>query len=191
VLIPRPETETLVEQALTHLDLDRPVRVLDLGTGSGAIALALAKERPSANITATDVSPAALDVAQRNARRLGIPGINFVAGDWFAPVAGQQFELVASNPPYVAAADPALERQVLEYEPTLALIPGPDGLEAIARIVTDAARHLAARGWLLLEHGWEQAPHVQGLLVQAGFAHVRSHTDLAGRERVTAGCWQP
>jgi release factor glutamine methyltransferase len=190
VLIPRPETELLVELALERLDSARAARVLDLGTGSGAIALAIAKERPRAHVTATDISAEALHIARTNAELLGLTNVRCLLGEWLVPVADERFDLIVSNPPYIAADDPALEPHVRSYEPTLALIPGPRGLEAFESIVTAAPAHLTSGGWLLLEHGWEQGNAVRALLVQAGFAHVRSHPDLAGKERVSTGRWQ-
>jgi release factor glutamine methyltransferase len=184
VLVPRPETELLVERALT-LGPPAAARVADLGTGSGAIALALASERPQWQVTATDVSAAALAVARANAERLGLPGIEFRLGDWFAALAGEHFDLVVSNPPYVGASDPALAR--LLHEPQLALTPGEDALASLRLLAGAARTHLAADGWLLLEHGAEQGAQVRAALVLAGFRHVRSHPDLAGRERITEG----
>ena len=147
-LVPRPETERLVELALERLDTDRSLRLADLGTGSGAIALALASERPRAQVTATDASAAALEVARDNARRLSIGNITFHHGDWFAPLQGERFDLVASNPPYVALGDPHLAQGDLRFEPEMALSSGSDGLDAIRSIVRDAPAHLVSGGWL-------------------------------------------
>lgn len=189
VLIPRPETELIVERALAHLDAASEQRVLDLGTGSGAIALAIASERAQARVTAIDVSAEALALATRNAARLQTPHVRFVQSHWYAALrdAADRFDVIVSNPPYIAADDPDLHPLVRRYEPTAALIPGPSGVEAIKHIVTGAPQHLAAGGWLILEHGWKQSAYVRDLLVRAGFAHVRSHADLAGHERVTEG----
>jgi release factor glutamine methyltransferase len=188
VLIPRPETELVVERALQHLD-DAERRVLDLGTGSGAIALAIASERANARITAVDLSPDALSIATRNAARLQIPNVSFLQGHWYGALRddAERFDLIATNPPYIANDDPDLHPLVRRYEPQAALMPGPTGLEAIKQIVGGAARHLRENGWLVIEHGWKQSADVRELLVRAGFAHVRSHADLAGHERVTEG----
>ena len=188
VLVPRPETELLVERALA-LRGERPSRVADLGTGSGAIALALARERPSWNITATDVSEAALRIARDNAQALGVTTIEFRAGSWFAPLLEARFDLVLSNPPYVAADDPVLAAPPLTFEPRIALTPGPDALSSLREIIRDAPAHLEREGWLLLEHGAAQAADVARALVARGFAHVRSHRDLAGHERMTEARW--
>jgi release factor glutamine methyltransferase len=187
VLIPRPDTELLVERALTHLPSDRERRVADLGAGSGAISIAIASERAHAEVTGVDVSHAAVSIASRNASRLGFKNARFLQGDWYAPLAGQQFDVIVSNPPYISERDPHLDPMVRKYEPTLALISGRTGLEAIEHIVKNAPAHLTSGGALLLEHGWKQAAEVRDLLVRAGFTHVRSHADLAGHERVTEG----
>ena len=193
VLVPRPETELLVERALALApvrgDAQPPPTLADLGTGSGAIALALASERPGWRIIATDRSEAALDVAQRNARAHGLHRVEFLQGDWFAPLAGRRFDLVVSNPPYVAADDPALQADSLRVEPREALTPGADALAALAALVDAAPRHLEPDGWLLLEHGAGQAVAVTERLVARGFRHVRSHADLAGSPRATEGQW--
>jgi len=187
VLIPRPETELLVERALV-LGPPGEARVADLGTGSGAIALALARERPRWRIVATDVSAPALAVARANGAALGLTGIEFLAGSWFGPLAGARFDLLLSNPPYVGADDPALSDPALALEPALALTPpGGDALAALRILARGAAAHLLPGGWLLLEHGTSQGAEVRAELVAAGFAHVRSHRDLAGHERMTEG----
>ncbi len=185
VLVPRPETELLVELALARLPRGQASRVLDLGTGSGAIALAIARERPDARVFATDVSPAALEVAQRNAREHGLQRVEFRQGDWFGAIRGERFDLIACNPPYVAADDAHLP--ALAAEPRGALIPGPTGLEAHERIIPAAPGHLRPGGWLLLEHGAEQAAAVQNLLERHGFHDVTSHPDYSGIPRVTLG----
>lgn len=187
VLVPRPETELLVERALALLPVD-PVRVVDLGTGSGAIALALASEQPLWRVTATDLSAQALALARANACALGLE-VELLQGDWLECLPDRSFELIVSNPPYVAAGDPALAGLGVRYEPRLALEAGANGMEHLRRIVRDAPRHLVRRGWLLLEHGEDQGRAVRNELVARGFAQVRSHRDLAGRERMTEGKW--
>lgn len=189
VLIPRPETETLVEAALRVIPgaARDPISVLDLGTGSGAIAVTLACERPALQVTATDHSDAALAVARANAlthaRR-----VEFLAGAWYAPVAGRRFDLIASNPPYVAAGDPHLDQGDLRFEPARALTDGSaDGLDSIRSIVAGAPEHLNPGGWLLLEHGHDQASAVRELLAKAGFQDLVSIADLAGIARVAGG----
>lgn len=187
VLIPRPETELLVELALVRIPSRKEVRMADLGTGSGAIALALARERPHARIVASDASDAALDVARGNARRLGIDNLTFAAGDWCAALGDGCFDAIVSNPPYIAAHDAHLDAGDLRYEPVSALVSGADGLDAIRRIVGEAYAHLCVGGWLLLEHGWDQAARVHALFEAAGYADVEGARDHAGRERVTLG----
>ncbi|HYM28029.1 MAG TPA: peptide chain release factor N(5)-glutamine methyltransferase [Steroidobacteraceae bacterium] len=184
VLVPRPETELLVERALA-LHAGATARVADLGTGSGAIALALATERPGWQLVATDLSAAALAVARANAAALGLTGVKFRQGDWFAPLAGGRFDLLISNPPYVAGDDPALA--ALAFEPRAALTPGPDALACLRLLARGAPRHLVRGGWLLLEHGADQGAAVRRELVLAGFSHVGSQRDLAGHERMTEG----
>lgn len=188
VLIPRPETELLVEQTLARLPADREVALVDLGTGSGAIALAVASERPRAQVTAVDISAQALAVAQRNAERAALGNVRFVQGDWLMPLAGKTFDLIVSNPPYLAEDDPHLQQGDLRSEPRLALVSGRDGLDAIRRIVGEAPAHLHPGGWLLLEHGWTQGEAVRALLRAAGFDEVATVRDLEERERVSLGC---
>jgi len=188
-LVPRPETERLVELALERLAPGAPLRIADLGTGSGAIALALALERPRARVVATDASPAALEVARGNADALGAGNIEFRHGSWFEPLAGERFDLVASNPPYVADGDPHLAQGDLRFEPAAALASGADGLDDIRVIVRDAPAHLVPGGWLLLEHGFDQGAAVRALLHAAGFAEVGTGRDLEGRDRVGFGRW--
>jgi release factor glutamine methyltransferase len=185
VLVPRPETEVLVELALQRLPRDLPAAVLDLGTGSGAIALALASERPRSRITAVDISPPALKVAMQNSSDLGLSHIDWRVGSWFAPVVGERFDMIVANPPYIAAADPALV--TLAAEPRIALCDGPTGLEALSAIAAGAPAHLNEGGWLILEHGSDQAFTVAQLLTRHGFASIGSHCDLSGKPRVTLG----
>ena len=188
-LIPRPETELLVELALARLPSDRALQVADLGTGSGAIALALARERQRAQVLATDASHAALDVARANARALGLANIAFARGHWCTALDRRQFDLIASNPPYIAAGDPHLALGDLRREPAAALASGVDGLDAIRAIVADAPSHLVGGGWLLLEHGLDQGDAVRALLRAARFADVATDRDLEGRDRVSSGRW--
>jgi release factor glutamine methyltransferase len=186
-LIPRTETERLVELALQRLPGDEVRTVADLGTGSGAIALAIASERPQAHVLATDASSAALEVAQRNAQRLGIANIRFAHGDWLAPLGGQRFDLIVSNPPYIEGDDPHLVRGDLRFEPASALAAGADGLDDIRRIVRDVRGHLQAGGWLLFEHGWNQGDAVRQLLETAGYDEIFTAQDLEQRDRVSGG----
>jgi release factor glutamine methyltransferase len=188
VLVPRPETELLVERAL-KLGATPTLRALDLGTGAGAIALALAHERPRWQITATDVSEAALALARVNALALGTPQLEFLHGRWFEPLGGRIFDLIVANPPYVAEDDRLLSQPPLSFEPRIALTPGVDALADLRRIIRQAPAHLARGGWLLLEHGTTQAGEVARELVVRGFRHVRSQRDLAGHERMTEAQW--
>ncbi len=182
-LVPRPETEILVGLAVSALSRRAPARVLDLGTGSGAIALAIARERPSASVTAIDRSEDALAVARENARQLDIANVEFLAGDWTAPVRDREFDLVVSNPPYVRDDDPAL--LALRHEPRAALAAGPDGLDAIRRLARECREVLVVDGLLLLEHGAAQAGPVADILVAEGWSDVRGSNDYAGLPRVT------
>ena len=186
-LIPRPETELLVELALDKLPAKRPSRVADLGTGSGAIALAIAHECTRAQVVATDASAQALAVARRNAERLGIVNVTFVQGDWLAPLADQHFDVIVSNPPYIEADDPHLAQGDLRFEPASALASGHDGLDDIRRIVADARNHLEAGGWLMMEHGWNQGEAVRTVLREAGYTEVFTELDLERRDRVSGG----
>lgn len=187
VLVPRPDTETLVAWALEVLnELPDPASVLDLGTGSGAIALAIKSQRPAAAVSATDASEGALAVAQSNADRLGL-AVDFHAGHWLAAVPGQRFDLIVSNPPYIAEGDPHLD--ALGHEPGSALTAGADGLDDIRTLVSTTPGALNPGGWLLLEHGHNQAPAVCALLQTAGFERVGSRTDLAGIGRCSGGQW--
>jgi release factor glutamine methyltransferase len=186
VLIPRPETELLVERALA-LRTAADARVADLGTGCGAVALALASERPRWHVVATDVCADALAIARANAAALRLSRVELRHGDWYQPLLGERFDLLVSNPPYVAQDDPALATASLRHEPPRALTPGADALSCLRTLVHGAPRHLAPEGWLLLEHGATQGADVRRELVAAGFRHVRSHRDLAGHERMTEG----
>jgi release factor glutamine methyltransferase len=191
VLIPRPETESLVELALAHLPVERELRVLDLGTGSGAIALALASERLRLRVLATDISSEALAVAEDNAGRLGIVNVEFARSDWYAglPAAWRDvaFDLIASNPPYVAMDDPHLREGDVRFEPAAALAAGGDGLAALREIVAGACVHLAPGGTLAVEHGYDQAEQARELFARAGFAEIVVVKDLGGIPRVAAG----
>ncbi|KAB8189686.1 peptide chain release factor N(5)-glutamine methyltransferase [Lysobacter maris] len=186
-LIPRPETERLVELALERLPADADLAVADLGTGSGAIALALALERPRARVDAVDASAAALAVARDNAAELAVGNVRFHHGSWFAPLAGRRYDLIASNPPYIADHDPHLRRGDLRAEPLTALASGPDGLDAIREIAAGAGVCLEPGGWLLIEHGWEQGEAVRAILSAAGLVEVATAQDLERRDRVTFG----
>jgi len=186
-LIPRPETEILVEQALALIPRDAAWNLADLGTGSGAIALAIASERERCRVVATDASVLALAVASENARNLGLGHVVFREGWWFAALAGEQFEMIVSNPPYVCDNDPHLGSGDVRYEPTLALRAGSDGLDAIRAIAEGALAHLRPGYWLLLEHGYDQGPAVREILLRHGYTDCGSHVDLAGHARVSGG----
>ncbi len=187
VLIPRPETELLVELALQH----KPARVLDLGTGSGCIAISIALARPDARVTALDRSEAALAVARENVEKLNTRHVDLRIGNWFDAVPGETFEVIVANPPYVAQGDAHLAQGDLRFEPACALASGTDGLDDIRRIVAGARAHLTPGGWLLFEHGYDQAPRCRELLRQAGLVEVQSWRDLAGIERVSGASAPP
>ncbi len=186
-LIPRPETELLVEQALARIPVELSRRVADLGTGCGAIALAIAHERPLARVVATEASEAALAVARTNAHRLDLTNVEFRCGEWFAPLDEEQFDIVVSNPPYLRTDDPHLGEGDLRFEPRAALVAGNDALSEIRIIARAARNHLVFGGWLLLEHGLDQATSVRSMLADAGYVEFQSYRDLAGHERVSAG----
>ncbi len=186
-LIPRPETELLVEQALVRIPADTPLRIADLGTGSGAVAIAIASERPCCQVVATDCSEEALATARCNATTHGIANITFRRGDWYQPLQGERFDLILSNPPYVADSDPHLQQGDLRFEPRIALAAGSDGLDAIHTLISGGHDHLEPGGWLLIEHGFDQGKPVAKLLHQSGYRKLCCHTDLAGHDRVSGG----
>lgn len=185
VLIPRPETELLVEVALQLFAHQEDIAVVDLGTGSGAVALALAYEQPSWQITAVDTSATVLAIAQENAKQLGLSRVHWAQSNWFAALANQQFNLIVSNPPYIAPGDPHLA--ALQYEPQNALVAADQGLAALREIIGMAPLHLLSNGCLVLEHGYNQAQAVQELMQQSGFVNITTYNDLSGNPRVTAG----
>ncbi len=187
VLIPRPESELLIELALARIPPAPSLALADLGTGSGNIALALARERPRCIVTATDNSTPALAVARDNARRLAITNVRFHHGDWFAPLHGERFALIVSNPPYVAADDPHLSEGDLRHEPRQALVAGPEGLDALRHLIQQAPEYLSPGGRLLLEHGHDQGAAVRELFKGRGYDQIETHRDLANHERVTMG----
>lgn len=185
-LIPRPETELLIELALERLPAGMPLRIADLGTGSGAIALTLALERPACRVTATDRSPDALGIARENAQNLGAGNVEFRSGDWWTPLDGERYDMIASNPPYIDANDPHLLQGDLPHEPAEALTPGDNGMEAIEQIIPAAPAHLVRGGWLLLEHGYEQADAVAALLEHHGYTAIEHRRDIGGHIRAVA-----
>lgn len=187
VLIPRPDTELLVEICLSRIPPDKPLKVVDLGTGSGAIAVTLAAERPKLSITAVDFCPAALRIAKQNAEKHKIKSIRFIESDWLQQLQGERFNLVISNPPYIARDDPHLSQGEIGFEPQQALISGKQGLDAINTISTQALKHFHCSGLLLFEHGYQQAQSVQSILNKLGYVNIRTYKDLSGNDRVTLG----
>lgn len=190
VLIPRPDTELLIELALQRLPANGG-QVLDLGTGSGCIGVTIAAERPQARVTLVDASADALDIARLNAHRHAAANTNLMLSDWYAALADEQYDLIVSNPPYIAVGDAHLQQGDLRFEPRAALAAGTDGLDDIRRIVAEAPSHLVAGGWLLCEHGHDQADTCTALLQQAGFVDVFFARDLAGIRRVSGGRVKP
>jgi release factor glutamine methyltransferase len=186
-LIPRPETELLVELALAYIHPNLASQVLDLGTGTGAIALAIAHERPNAHVLAVDYSEAALAVAKNNATELKIRNIEFIQSDWYSNIVSQRVDVIVSNPPYIEAADVHLQQGDLRFEPVQALTSGTDGLDAIRIIIAGAKNHLNPHAWLMIEHGWNQAEAVRNLFAQSGFVEISTEQDLGNRDRVTMG----
>jgi release factor glutamine methyltransferase len=187
VLIPRPETELLVELALVRIDAHEHTDILDLGSGSGAIALAIASERPHSKVLGVDISAAAVTLALRNASRLGLGNVTFTASDWFREVPKKRYDAIVANPPYVASGDAHLSEGDLRFEPPVALAAGADGLSSIRAIVADAAAYMSPGAWLLIEHGYDQAEAVQSMLRAAKFGELQSRRDLAGIPRIAMG----
>ncbi|WP_122613593.1 peptide chain release factor N(5)-glutamine methyltransferase [Pseudomonas viridiflava] len=187
-LIPRPETEMLVEAALELVPAFAPTQVLDLGTGTGAIGLALANDRRQWKITAVDRVPEAVALAERNRQRLQLDNAEVLNSHWFSALEGRQFDLIISNPPYIAETDPHLSMGDVRFEPGSALTSGPDGLDDLRTIISEAPAHLTPGGWLLLEHGYDQGPAVRELLIRHGFERIQTRRDLGEHERITFGC---
>ncbi len=187
-LIPRPETEMLVEAALELVPAFAPAQVLDLGTGTGAIGLALANDRQQWKITAVDRVPEAVALAERNRQRLQLDNAEVLNSHWFSALEGRHFDLIISNPPYIAETDPHLSMGDVRFEPGSALTSGPDGLDDLRTIISEAPVHLTPGGWLLLEHGYDQGPAVRELLIRHGFERIQTRRDLAEHERITFGC---
>lgn len=186
-LIPRPDTETLVEAALAKISPHQAAHILDLGTGTGAVALAIASNRPQTQVTAVDASQAALNVAIENAKNLNITNVHFVLSDWFTDLNNQKFDVIVSNPPYIEQEDAHLNQGDLRFEPVSALASGQDGLDDIRKIIDDCLLHLKPQGWLMLEHGYNQAGQVADLMSQTGLIDIKTITDFGGNHRVTIG----
>lgn len=189
-LIPRPDTECLLESALDRIPLNHPGRIADLGSGSGAIAIAIASERPRCRIVATDINESTLAIARENAERLQLNQIDFIQSNWFTNMEGR-FDMIVSNPPYISENDPHLLSVDIKHEPASALIAGPDGLDAIRVICQQAKKFMNLQGWLLLEHGYDQAVSVHKLLQENGFTGIFTRSDYAGHERVSGGQFKP
>lgn len=186
-LIPRPDTEILVDTALNKIPASTPLQILDLGTGTGAIALAIARQRPQTQVTAADASKAALEVAISNSKQLHIPNIHFLLSDWFNNLNDTLFDVIVSNPPYIENTDAHLNQGDLRFEPKSALVSGADGLDDIRRIIDGCLIHLRPQGWLMLEHGYNQAAAVADLMAQTGLVNIETFKDLGGNDRVTIG----
>ncbi len=189
-LIPRPDTECLIEWVL-ELALSAQSRVLDMGTGTGAIACALASERPTWQITGTDVSMDAVNLAKRNVTHLNLPNVEILQSDWFSALAKHKFDLIVSNPPYIPANDPHLSRGDVRFEPASALVSGPDGLDDIRVILAEAKLHLNNGAWVGLEHGYDQGESVCTLFQQLGYSDIETLQDLGGNDRISVGSWKP
>lgn len=188
-LIPRPDTELLVETCLNHTPKDKVLHILDLGTGTGAIALAIAGERPLAEVVGVDFIEEAIQLAEKNRARLKLTNVEFIQSNWFSHLIGQQFNIIVSNPPYIASDDPHLVEGDVRFEPKSALISGKDGLDDIRKIIQQAPDYLLENGWLFFEHGYQQAKAVQQLLTESGFINISTFYDLGDNERVTGGQW--
>lgn len=186
-LIPRPDTETLVETALAKISLQQAAYILDLGTGTGAVALAIASKRPQTQVTAVDASQAALHVAIENAKNLNITNVHFIPSNWFTALGQQKFDVIVSNPPYIEQEDAHLNQGDLRFEPVSALASGQDGLDDIRKIIDDCLIHLEPQGWLMLEHGYNQARQVADLMSHTGLVDIETIKDLGGNYRVTIG----
>lgn len=191
VLIPRPDTELLIELSLDLLPVGTPTKIIDLGTGSGILAITLAAERALTNVIATDISPAALKIAQKNAEQLHVKNVRFLSSHWFDAVTEVDFDLVISNPPYIASKDSHLQQGDVRFEPKSALVSEEEGLKDIRLIAEQARAHLKDNGHLLVEHGYNQEAEVQAIFKTLNYRHVATHSDLSGNPRVTSGLWNP
>ncbi|MGD0960454.1 MAG: peptide chain release factor N(5)-glutamine methyltransferase [Methylomonas sp.] len=191
VLIPRADSELLVELCLQLIPEAQACKILDLGAGAGILAITLAAERPEANVLAVDICPKALDIAASNARALNVPNVRFLLSDWTANVADKDFDIIISNPPYIAATDPHLRQGDLRFEPELALISPDNGLKDIRMIASQSCEHLKIDGHLLIEHGYNQPTEVQAIFAACHYETIRTHADLSGQPRVTRGVWKP